>query len=276
LALAAGCQGPWQAREVTVLEGFEVPESVRLHGPVAYVTNIVADTTKEGSLKYWSDDGAGYISVLNAGQTPSIRTRKWVSDKMDAPKGMAVVDGRLWLADNSKLLWVDLHTGKVSRFEIPDTGKLNDVATDGKSIYVSDMGKSRIYKIDGDKLTTLPAPPDVNGIAFHLSKMYVVSWSVHEVYRMDPSGQEEPRPLGVAEHFTNLDGIEILDDGSILVSDFYGNKVSVISPETGEVRTLAELTTPADIGLDRENLLLYVPQFLSDKVVVYQLSRQPG
>jgi hypothetical protein len=91
---------------------------------------------------------------------------------------------------------------------------------------------------------------------------------------MDPSGKTPPRPLGVAEHFTNLDGIEILDDGWIIVSDFYGNKVSVVCPEGKAVRTLAELKTPADIALDRRNHLLYVPQFKHDKVVVYRLLRK--
>ena len=81
--------------------------------------------------------------------------------------------------------------------------------------------------------------------------------------------------FGLAEHFTNLDGIEVLDDDSNIVSDFMGNKVSLISPDRKTVTTLAEADTPADIGINRRNGLLYVPHFMKDKLTVFRLERKP-
>ena len=71
------------------------------------------------------------------------------------------------------------------------------------------------------------------------------------------------------------DGIEVLDDGSFVVSDFKGNKVSLVSADEKTVRTLIEVESPADIGIDRKGGLLYVPQFKKDKIIVYQLKKRP-
>ena len=94
------------------------------------------------------------------------------------------------------------------------------------------------------------------------------------VYELDPSGDNPPVAFGLAEHFTNLDGIEVLDDGTFIVSDFKGNKVCSISADRKTVETLAELDSPADIGIDRSRNLLYVPQFMQNKAVIYKLNRK--
>jgi len=96
---------------------------------------------------------------------------------------------------------------------------------------------------------------------------------LHEVYEVYPIGGKDPRPFRLAEHFTNLDGIEVLADGTFIVSDFMGNKVCAITPDEKTVYTLVELESPADIGIDRHTMTLYVPQFFKDKVVLFRLFR---
>ena len=103
--------------------------------------------------------------------------------------------------------------------------------------------------------------------------MFGVSWDLHEIDELDPSGGKAPVAFGLAEHFTNLDGIEVVEDGTFIVSDFMGNKVCAISPDRASVTTLAELDTPADIGLNRTDGLLYVPQLTQDKVAVYRIRK---
>ena len=66
-------------------------------------------------------------------------------------------------------------------------------------------------------------------------------------------------------------GIEVLDDGTFIVSDLPAKKVFSVSPDRKTVRTLAELDSPADIGLDRKRNLLYVPQFFKNQAVVFKL-----
>jgi len=78
-------------------------------------------------------------------------------------------------------------------------------------------------------------------------------------------------PFGLAAHFTNLDAIEVLDNGLFIVSDYTGNKICSISKDRKTVSTLIELQSPADVGLDRENKLLYVPEMLVNRATILEL-----
>jgi DNA-binding beta-propeller fold protein YncE len=282
LALTAGCTSQWQAEPTAVLDGFQAPESVRLDGQTLYVSNVVgAEDAPEGANPYWMDDGTGFISKLAAGPEPTIQQLRWVESSenftLNGPKGMMVHNGVLWVADNTKLVAIDLEAGTARRISIEGAKKLNDVATDGSAIYVADSGKARIYRI-GDlgqgQVQLIKAPEAINGITFAGGKMYGVSWELHEIYTLDPTGAGEPEPMGLAENFTNLDGIEVLGDGSIIVSDFHGNTVWIVAPDHKTVRPLVDIQTPADICVDRQNMLLYVPQMLHDKVAVFRLSKK--
>ena len=51
-------------------------------------------------------------------------------------------------------------------------------------------------------------------------------------------GKTPPKPFGLAAHFKSLDAIEVLDDGTFLVSDFPGNKVCTISADRKTVRKI--------------------------------------
>jgi hypothetical protein len=281
LTITAGCTSQWQAQPITVLDGFQAPESVRLDGQALYVSNVVgAEDAPEGANPYWMDDGTGFISKLAAGPEPTVQQLRWVDSSeqftLNGPKGMMVHDGTLWVADNSKLLAIDLEAGTARRISIEGAGRLNDVATDGSAIYASDTEANKIYRI-GDlgqgKVQLVKAPKAINGITFAGGQMYGVSWELHEIYTLDPTGQGEPEPMGLADNFTNLDGIEVLNDGSIIVSDFYGHKVWIVSPDHKTVNPLAEIETPADICVDQQNMLLYVPQLKHDKVAVFRLSK---
>jgi hypothetical protein len=101
--------------------------------------------------------------------------------------------------------------------------------------------------------------------------MFGVSWALHEIYELDPTGKSQPQAFGLADHFTNLDGIEVLADGTFIVSDFKGNKVCTVSPDRSSVRTLVEVTSPADIGLNHEEGLLYIPHFMENKLSIYRI-----
>jgi hypothetical protein len=131
-----------------------------------------------------------------------------------------------------------------------------------------------VYRMDGQGVTRIKAPAGVNGITFFKGKMFAVSWTQHDVYELDPTGKGDPVPFGLAVHFRTLDGIEVLDDGTFIVSDLTGDRVATISPDRKTVRTLIDLKTPADIGLDVARRLLYVPQFEENCVAVYRLTQE--
>jgi sugar lactone lactonase YvrE len=279
--MAGGCAvtGPAAAgvrlHEVGRLSGFQVPECVLVEPATGgyCVSNIDADAEH-----YWADDGIARITRVAAdGQ----RAERWLDSTpaapLNSPKGMCLLGGRLFIADNTRLLSCDAASG--GGLTVVATGfvNANDLATDGRSIWLSDSaeGGGQVWCIspDGAARREIPAPSRVNGLTFYRSRLFAVSWDLHEVYELDPEGQFAPRPFGLARHFTNLDGIEVLDDGTFIVSDFVGNQLCAISPDRQEVSVLARVSGPADIGIDRRRGLLYAPLFTQNEVVVFSIVR---
>ncbi len=268
---------PWKLEKLHTVTGFRVPESV-LPAPgtdIVFVSNIEAEEDA-----YWDDDGKGFISVITPqGIVKSLRALDSSPEAvLHAPKGMGFTDGAeqwLYFTDNAALKRWKVNGGAVETVPLPGAKRLNDIATDGQAVYVSDIEQNTIYRVTPDgRHTRMKAPAGINGITFLGERMFCVSWFEHDVYELDPAGEKQPRAFGLAEHFTALDGIEALDDGSLIVSDFPGNKVALVAPDGKTVTTLAELESPADIGLDRERMQLYVPQFMKDAVVIFKLEKK--
>ncbi len=169
---------------------------------------------------------------------------------------------------------VSLVAGRAELVPMKDVIKVNDAASDGKAVYVGDMGAQKIRRITPDgKMTEIPAPKNVNGIACWKGRLFAVSWTEHEIYECDPAGKAPPKPFGLAQHFKNLDGIEVTDDGYFIVSDFTGGRVCLVHSDRKTVETLVTIETPADIGLDRKRKRLYVPQLTKDRVQVFSIAR---
>ena len=279
LLLAAPLSHPtraegWTAEEVGVIEGFMTPESVLVDqkSGVVYVSNV--DTTKAGA---WDVDGKAFLSRLKAGGELDVLRLVDSTSKapLNALKGMCLLGGQLYVADIDRVRRITLGDApSVSTIELFHAKRLNDVATDGKDIYVSDTAAGKVYKLGSNKYShrAIKAPPMVNGITFHKGAMFAVSWSLKDVYELHPGDPAaRPTPFGLPRHFENLDGIEVLDDGTFLVSDFTGDRIAAITPDRRSVSTLVKVGTPADIGLDRERKLLFVPMFDQSKVAVYKL-----
>ena len=270
----ANAQARWQTEKVAEIStGLATPECTLLlpSGDIA-ISNI--QTEDEG---YWVDDGKAYISLLDAqGQ---FKEAQWIQSTpafvFSAPKGMCVCQGKLFFTDNQTIKYCDAATGE-NLATIPGLlgERFNDLATDGNSVWVSDNGASKILCVQPDGTSrAVKSPLAPNGVTCWRGQVFAVSWDRHDLYELDPKGVKEPVAFGLAEHFTNLDGIEVLGDGTFIVSDFQGHKVSAVTPDRKTVYTLIEMTTPADIGLDREKGYLFVPQFLADKAFIYRLSK---
>ncbi|MBN1127005.1 MAG: hypothetical protein JXA82_18530 [Sedimentisphaerales bacterium] len=267
--------GVWTVQKIATIEtGLVAPESI-LPDPASgqiFVSNI--DTQSEG---YWEDDGKGFISLINADGT--IKTLKWLESSpqatMNAPKGMCVLNGKLYFADNTRLKRCDAQTGaNPERFMDLKGQQFNDLATDGTHIWMTDTQAGKIYRIDEEgQFTEVKSPPSVNGITCWQGKVFAVSWGEHDIYEIDPGGEKEPQAFGLAGFFKTLDGIEFLEDGTCIVSDFEGGVCAVL-PDRKTVVTLAELETPADIGIDRKAGILFVPQLKANKAVLYKITKK--
>jgi hypothetical protein len=113
----------------------------------------------------------------------------------------------------------------------------------------------------------------VNGVTCSGSKVYAVSSGLHEVYEIDPEGKKEPEPFALADSFLILDCIEVLDDGSFIVSDWKGNMLYSISADRKTVTELMEIKGVADFAIDRKKGLLFAPGTLENKAYILKIKQ---
>lgn len=285
IILSSGCSSPsvqdtvimdstgLKAVHVKTIDGFKVPECT-LYSPdsgLVYVSNV---DSKPG--EYWTDDGKGHISVIGSNLLimKNPLTQSTHAMALHAPKGMCILGKYLYFTDNTRLMRCDTATGLEVNIVSSGFVKANDLATDGNNVWVSDGDAGKVYCVaPNGKRREIQGPEGVNGITFYGRRLFAVSWTLHDLYELDPNGIKPPIAFGIGKSFTNLDGIEVLGDGTFIVSDFMGNKVSTVGPDRSTVKTLITVNSPADIGLDRQNGLIYVPQFMEDKVSIYKLEQ---
>ncbi|MBK9681198.1 MAG: hypothetical protein IPO69_20475 [Saprospiraceae bacterium] len=89
-----------------------MPESVLFdaNNQVLYVSNI------EGT-EPWGADGKGSIGQL--GLDGKIINAEWVKG-LQAPKGMGIFNGKLYVADLKEVVTIDIASGKIeNRFKVP-------------------------------------------------------------------------------------------------------------------------------------------------------------
>lgn len=131
------------AQSIKTVTGFNHIESVVADGNFLYVADI-------GKALNPSDkDGDGKIIKLD--KKGSIIDSTFVKEKLNAPKGLAIDAGILYVNDIDRLLAIDLKTG-TKLYEIDfskDTSFLNDIAVwDNNTLFVSATDKSKLYKVN--------------------------------------------------------------------------------------------------------------------------------
>lgn len=219
-----------------------------------------------------SADGVGFISKL--GLDGKVIDAQWVKG-LNAPKGMGMVNGKLYVADINKLVEIDLSTGQVARsYPIEGAVFLNDVTTDaGGKVYVSDTGTGVVSVLDNGTVTPyLTGIAHVNGLLADEGNFLVAQFEEGLLNIIDAS----KTPVLLADSVANADGIEALGDGSYLVSSWNGKvtyvaadgKTTVILDTTGDKNQSA-----ADIEYIADKKLLLVPTFFGNKVVAYELAK---
>jgi sugar lactone lactonase YvrE len=102
-----------------------------------------------------------------------------------------------------------------------------------------------------------------NGIAVDSSGVIVVSYGSGEIYRLDANTgarTDLPRPPK-----GQLDGVERLADGSLIMSSWEGSAVYRFT--AGSYTTAIDsVTTPADIGYDSRRNAVLIPEMMKNQV----------
>ena len=241
----------------------KTPESVLYDagGRVLYVSNIDGKDP-------WAKDGTG--SIGKVGLDGKVVAAEWVKG-LEAPKGMGLHKGRLYVADIDRMVVIDVAKGAIAEM-IPVAGaqRLNDVTVDSAGVvYVSDMQGSKIYVLKDNKPSVyldsgLKRP---NGVLAHGGELYVLDSGTLLKF-----GKDKQRTVLVEGMDASTDGIEHVQGDEFIVSCWAGVVYHVKGKEKRElVDTRPQKLNSADIGYDAKSRMVYVPTFFANTVVAYEL-----
>jgi hypothetical protein len=246
----------WETQEV-----FITNESVHYEpsNGQLYVANIEGEPAGK--------DGVGSISILS--KAGEIIEQEWVTG-LNAPKGMTVMDGKLYVTDVDALVEIDLSTGEVlNTYEVEGAQFLNDADTDGQRVYFSDMRANKILYLENGMIQTFAEnQPNINGLRVGADKT---------LYGLDAEGLKKYNPDGsfsiINSVVTGGDGLIVIDSDTFIASRWKGEIYLIQGgKETLILDTSGEESNTADIGFIPEDNIVVVPTFFKNKVAAYQLT----
>ena len=273
-------QSPPTLEELWRVGGLASPESAAYDSSrgVVYVSNINGEPLAkdgDGSIARVSPDGELLEPLLTG---------------LNGPKGIGILGDELFVADIDRLVVIDLNTGEITQtLSVADTGFLNDLLvipdSGGAMVLMSDTFKDRIYRwaTGSDEVTIASeGPPFVapNGLLERAGSLLVANWGNRtEGFATSSPGAiwrggidlAADRYVRMSEPFGNLDGMVSYRRGNYIVTDWLAGKIYHVNDE-GEV---TELAAPgkgsADLGLNRQRRVIYVPMMLDNQLIAYKI-----
>lgn len=217
-----------QLQQAWVAEGFDAPEGVVLAPDGNYlISNVLGD----GEAK----DGDGYVCRLSP---EGELIERYFAAKLNAPKGMAIKDGILYVADIDEVVTFDAMTGQDrTAIEVPGAGFLNDMTVWHGEVLVSDSATGRIMRIaDGQAETWLEDARfgGINGLLADGDRLLVTTMNTGALL----SVSQDRRITEIARGMEDADGIGLVPGGGYLVSSWPG-RIHYVS-EDGGVTTLID------------------------------------
>ncbi|MGR6830806.1 hypothetical protein ACU5EH_23395 [Aliivibrio salmonicida] len=258
----------------TVFSNLSTPESVTLNGNKQYISNIGGNPGES--------NGLGFINLGN----------NTYINNLDDPKGMAIIDDghHAILSDHPNVKLINLDTAEVVQtLPIMSAGFLNDaVALSSTSALISDTGTGDVYQIkllNGNitysKFITASElnGNGVNGLLFdkETSILYLVTstfgGNLAQGHIYQTMLNETSERTGNIEQWSidilgngNLDGMA-LKNGKLMISDWENDDSSSsififdINTKEQVYKISGNFNSPADIALDQDTNILYIPEF---------------
>jgi hypothetical protein len=216
----------------------------------------------------WEADGKGGIGrMTNMGKNYD---SLWFTG-LNAPKGLGVYRNKIYAADISDVVVVDVPTAKlIKKIPVEGASGLNDITvTEGGIVYVSDSKTGRIWKITDDKpILYLENITGANGLKAVKDDLYFAKGSAFM------KADAKKNIVQIADVGQAIDGIEPVGNGDFLVTSWSGYIFYVYANGQSELLldTHEQKKNTADIGYDPVKKIVYVPTFFDRRIVAYQLS----
>ncbi|KJZ17951.1 hypothetical protein TW80_16445 [Loktanella sp. S4079] len=217
-------------------------------------------------------DGNGSLALLAA--DGEILDEVWTTG-MDAPKGMAIVEDTLLVADLTRVHEVDLASGKLLRsISAPGAIFLNDITSQNGVAFVSDFMGHKIWRYENGALTLWvdePALNHPNGLLLDGVSLLVGSWG--EGVQQDFSTEKPGSLLSIdistqeisliAKDIGNLDGIARIE-GQLLVNDWITGTLYEVLTD-GNVRPVSQYA-PGLADISSHGSMLLLPSMLEGTI----------
>jgi sugar lactone lactonase YvrE len=243
---------------------FKTPESVYYDAKrkIIYVANINGSPTAK--------DNNGFVSKLSL--TGKIVDLKWIKE-LNAPKGMGVFKGKLYVSDIDQVVEIDIDKSKIlNRYEADGAKFLNDISIDKSgNVYISDMVANRIYRLKNGSVDIWLESDELNGPnGLFVENNYLLVGIKGSVLKI---GLNDKKVSAYISDTGGIDGIVPDGSGNYLISDWKGN-IHLINPKKEKIKLLD--TTPinmnaADIDFIIEKKLLLIPTFSDNRVTAYSV-----
>lgn len=230
---------------------------------VLYVSNI--NGAPDGK------DGNGFISKVSL--DGKVTEAQWVKG-MDAPKGMGLHGGKLFVADIDRVHEVDTKSGKITKSHPVKGAKfLNDIAVDNGKVYISDSRGGSIYLIEDGKLSTFMSDlQGPNGLFTDNKEIIMALWDAKTLNSVDATSKQVTLRT---EGIENPDGIEAIGNNQYLISSWNG-MVHHIDKDWKKTMVLdlrKDSVNSADIEYIKSKNLLLVPTFFKNTVRAYEVKQ---
>lgn len=236
-----------------------VPESVTPFGNGEQMFVSLIDGTP-----FEADGKGGIAKITSEGK---ILDPMWVAG-LNAPKGIAVMQNKLYVADLTEVVVIDIATGKIDlKLKLPQAEGLNDVTVDAKNtVYVSDSKNGLIFSIKNNVVTPyISSLKGTNGLKAVGTDLYIGAGPV--LWKADANKSLTK----IAEGFeSSVDGLQLINKNEFLISCWNGLVYSVGSK--GQITKLMDtrgVMNTADFHYDQKKKIVYLPTFYKKSVIAY-------
>ncbi len=257
-------------------KGLAQPESVVVDPATGaiYVSNIVGAVMQK--------DGNGFIAKLNG--AGKVVTRQWVKG-LNSPTGLALHDRTLYVADVDQLVEINAASGEiVKRYPAKGATFLNDVAVDPDgTVYVSDTPSNTIWRLKDGSFEPWLADDKLNGpngllvqgdtlVVASLGKIPGVGQKQELAgLSLISLKDQSVTKLGNGQPIGNLDGLELLQPGVYLVTDWAAGALYRVDAK-GKAERLIDLNQgSADLTYLPDKKTVLIPMMLDNTLVAYRL-----
>lgn len=280
--IATACVGGDRGLQTTIYsEGLQFNE-----GSVPYGSTLLISNFGTEALNPLNTEGKGYIAQLKGDE---ITTFIAPEGNLSAPKGMAIKDDYLYVADVAKVVIYNLKERGSSPLvlDMPE-GNLfvNDIAISGNDAYISVTNSGKIFKLNiaspaeitADDLTPYADIVGANGLVIDGESIYIASYPADGVTTKDNviykiEDIKAPVPTKFIERKGQYDGLAMSGD-RLYFTNWIDGEFGYVELETKEVviENLGEgvaFAGPADMSL--LDGVIYLPDLPNSRLVKIEL-----